>query len=470
MLDRLSPQQALWLTLDQREALYGGAAGGGKSFALLMAALQYVHVPGYAALILRRTFPQLTQPGMIVPASKEWLAGTDARWSERDMSWTFPSGAVLKFGHVNDENAALNYQGGAYQFVGFDELTQFTETMYTYIAFSRQRRAVYGQIKDVPIRVRSTTNPGGPGHTWVKNRFPLKTGDTPGTHDGRIFIPAKVRDNLGLDADDYEKSLMHLPDVLRAQLMDGDWGAFEGAAYPQFSDDTHVVAAMDPPAGYERFESMDFGTTNPTAWLAWTVDYDGNLICYDELYEPGLPSVTAPKVLERRTVWRSDICYGDPSIWNKAGVTNRWGEPASVGTEFQEFGVHIVKANNDTVAGYVRLAELVKPDPERLFPAWHPKAGQPGAPRLYVTRSCPNLIEQMQAAVLAGETEPHPGEQVSRRWEGPHGHAHASARYGVMSRPDPSKMPEKVPADPRAALLARVERERNEDPRVRIAI
>lgn len=451
VLDLLSPQQALWLTLNQREALYGGAAGGGKSFALLMAALQYVHVPGYAALIVRRTFPQLTQPGMIVPVAKEWLAGTDARWSERDMTWQFPSGAAIRFGHVQDENAALNYQGGAYQFVAFDELTQFTETMYTYIAFSRQRRALHGPISSVPIRVRSTTNPGGPGHQWVKKRFVTER------DPALVFIPARVKDNLGLDAADYEKSLMHLPDVLRAQLMDGDWGAFEGAAYPQFSEATHVVPPLEVPDEFERFESMDFGTVHPTAWLAWAVDYDGNLIAFDELYEPGLPSVIAPKVLKRRAVWKTDTCYGDPSIFRNVGTTNRWGQPASVVTEFHEMNVSVTAANNDTVAGYVRLAELVRPDLARMFPAWHPRAGEQGAPRLFVTRSCPNLIEQMQAAVLAGDTEPHARESVSRKWEGPYGHAHASARYGCLSRPDPSPVPGPEPESPQAAVLQRYE-------------
>src|SRR6266536_3334144 len=130
IVDTISRQQAVWLMLGCREAFYGGAAFGGKSAALLMAALQYVDVPGYAALLLRRSFPQLSQPGMLIPLADEWLGPTDARSRDGGREWVFPSGAVLRFGHVRDEQAIYNYQGGAYQFVGFDELTQFSQPQY----------------------------------------------------------------------------------------------------------------------------------------------------------------------------------------------------------------------------------------------------------------------------------------------------------------------------------------------------
>ena len=450
VLETISPQQALWLLLDCREAFYGGAAGGGKSAALLMAGLQYVDVPGYRALILRRTFAQLSKGDALIPLSQEWLARSDARWSEQRKTWTFPSGATLEFGHVQNETDKLDYQGAAYQFVGFDELTQFTESIYTYIAFSRQRRRVGREIAGVPVRVRSTANPGGEGHAWVKRRFIEEPAE------GVVFIPAKVRDNPGLDADDYEQSLMHLPDVLRAQLMEGDWGAFEGAAYPMFDEVLHVVDVLDVPDTFERFESMDHGTTHPTAWLAWAVDYDGNLIACDELYRPALPSEFAPEVHAARERWygeaRPPVVWGDPSIFAKSGTTNRRGRPASVVDEYQDAGITIARANNDQKAGYVRLAELLKPDPERRFPAWHPRYGETGSPRMFVTRACPHLIAEIQAAPLAGETERNRGEAVSERWEGPYGHAHAAARYGVMSRPGPSDEPPQVPDDPRQAF------------------
>jgi hypothetical protein len=119
-----SPHQAAFLLVPHREAFYGGAAGGGKSIALLMGALQYVEHPGYNALILRKTFADLNQPEALIDISKEWLSNTDAKWNSSEHQWTFPSGAVLKFGHLEHEDDKLKYQGAAYHFVGFDELTQ----------------------------------------------------------------------------------------------------------------------------------------------------------------------------------------------------------------------------------------------------------------------------------------------------------------------------------------------------------
>lgn len=214
-----SVKQAAFLALPHEEALFGGAAGGGKSDALLMAALQYVDVPGYAALILRRTSKMLKQPDALIPRSLEWLAGTDAVWSGQSDKWTFPSGATLTFGYLDHEKDLDNYQGAAYQFVGWDELTQFDERHYRYVSFSRQRRP---KESWVPVRVRAASNPGGRGHNWVKQRFL-----TEGREHGRVFVPSRAEDNPGLDVDDYVARLQHLDHHTRRQLLEGDWDARE---------------------------------------------------------------------------------------------------------------------------------------------------------------------------------------------------------------------------------------------------
>lgn len=216
------PKQREFLDLDCREALYGGAAGGGKSDALLMAALQYVHVPGYRALILRRTFAQMRLPGGILERSLSWFAGRPGvRWSERDKTWRFPSGASLTFGHFERRNDWQRYQGPEFQFIGFDELTQFEQPMYTYL-FSRLRRLADAEV---PVRMRSGSNPGGPGHEWVKSRFEPHLPAERRTYDQakRLFVPARLEDNPSLDRDDYRESLTELGAVLRQQLLDGDW-------------------------------------------------------------------------------------------------------------------------------------------------------------------------------------------------------------------------------------------------------
>ncbi len=206
-------QQAEFLLLPERESLYGGAAGGGKTDAMLMAALQYAQVPGYAALILRRTFPQLDQADSMIPRAHEWLGPTDAVWSDGRKTWHFPSGATLQFGHLQAETDKYNYQSAAYQFIAFDELTQFTESQYRYL-FSRLRRK---EGVHVPVRMRAASNPGGVGHVWVKGRFVKPE------HPKRPFIPARLKDNPYLDTAEYIESLMELQPVEREQLLAGDW-------------------------------------------------------------------------------------------------------------------------------------------------------------------------------------------------------------------------------------------------------
>jgi hypothetical protein len=206
-------RQATFLLLDAREALFGGAAGGGKSDALLMAALQYVDQPGYAALLLRRTLADLSLPGALLERSQQWLANTAARWREADKTWTFPSGATLSFGYLDHPGHKYRYQSSEFQFIGFDELTQFGEAEYTYL-FSRLRRTRGGKV---PLRMRSASNPGGVGHDWVRRRFLLE----PDTE--RIFVPARIADNPHLRQEEYAASLQALDPITRAQLLDGDW-------------------------------------------------------------------------------------------------------------------------------------------------------------------------------------------------------------------------------------------------------
>ena len=207
--------QTVGLLSDKHETLYGGAAGGGKSNWLLMAALQYADVPGYAALLLRRTFPMLSQSGGLIERSKEWLMGTPARWSEGKNRWTFPSGATLSFGHMQHETDKYQYQGGEFQFIGFDELTQFLESQYTYL-FSRARRL---KGSTLPVRIRTASNPGGVGHDWVKGRF------LSSSHNERAFIRARLSDNQFLDTAAYIKAMDGMHPFDKQQLIEGNWDA-----------------------------------------------------------------------------------------------------------------------------------------------------------------------------------------------------------------------------------------------------
>jgi predicted phage terminase large subunit-like protein len=213
-----TPPQGRFLALECREALYGGAAGGGKSSALLMAALQYAHVPGYAAIIFRRTFADLALPGAIMDRAKEWLVGRPGvQWNDNDKRFTFDCGggtSTLTFGYLDTDRDRFRYQGAEFQFIGWDELTQFPEASYRYL-ISRLRRLAGSAV---PLRMRAASNPGGVGHEWVRQRFIVE-----GPSQGRVFVPARLTDNPHLDRTEYEKSLAELDPVTRAQLLDGDW-------------------------------------------------------------------------------------------------------------------------------------------------------------------------------------------------------------------------------------------------------
>ena len=247
-----TPKQAEFLVRPEREILYGGSAGGGKSAGLLMAALQYVDHPGYNAILFRRTYRDLALPGALLDMAADWLAGTAATWSAQRMTWSFPGGATLTFGAMDLEQDKYKYQGSAFSFIGFDELTQFSESAYRYL-FSRLRRTVDDTI---PLRMRATSNPGGRGHLWVKLRFLDER------LPERAFIPAGLVDNPYLDADAYRASLANLDPVTRAQLLRGDWTARADGGY--FRREWMPIVEQAPQAGY-RVRYWDLAATAPKA-------------------------------------------------------------------------------------------------------------------------------------------------------------------------------------------------------------
>jgi hypothetical protein len=253
--------QAAFLLLDCLEALYGGAAGGGKSDALLMGALQYVDTPGYAAGLFRKTYADLTKPGALIDRSHQWLQGTDATWNEQKKLWRFPSGAVIQFGHLEHENDIYNYQGAEFQYLGFDELTQLSLKQYRYL-LSRLRRLKGVKI---PLRARAGSNPGGVGHDWVRNRFLIA-----GPAAGRVFVPAKLEDNPHLDVEEYELSLAELDDVTRRQLRQGDWSVRDkdNALVPEWTAEVAKACTrvVERPEYFTPYIAGDLGSRDLTAW------------------------------------------------------------------------------------------------------------------------------------------------------------------------------------------------------------
>jgi len=228
------PKQQAFLSMEhESEVMYGDSGGGGKSSAMLMAALQYTCVPGYSALLLRQTYPQLIGEDGLIPRAEEWLAGTAARWVASELQWKFPSGASLHFGHCERDADRFKFSGHAYQFVGLDELPNWpTPKIYLFVGFARRRKPDPNPnlkacpscgltLAEVPLRTRATGNPGGAGHSWVRRRFGIQL---PGARpEGRWFVPARLADNPSLNREEYAKGLMELGPVERAQILAGDW-------------------------------------------------------------------------------------------------------------------------------------------------------------------------------------------------------------------------------------------------------
>lgn len=324
------PPQHAFMLLDELgvlEALYGGAAGGGKSDALLMAALRYVDVPNYAALLLRRSYPDLALPGAIMDRAKTWLVGKPGvKWSERDYRFTFSTGATLTFGYLQYSNDRYRYASAEFQFIGFDELTGFEEADYRFL-FSRLRRPElpddapddvvhqHELLAHVPLRMRVASNPGGRGHRWVRGRFIEKLVDDDDPEDteerarARIFIPAKLDDNPHVDRESYRKSLAQLDRVDRARLEDGDWYADDGTLYfsgnaleaaVAYADELEHMAergVVPPPDGGLLALGIDWG--DHTAYLyGWPLEAGGLWVVAGDELEGLEPGKATERILE----------------------------------------------------------------------------------------------------------------------------------------------------------------------------
>jgi hypothetical protein len=336
-------KQQAFLRCNEREAMFGGAAGGGKSDALLMAALQHVDVPGYSALILRRTFADLSLPGAIMERSRTWLSQTDAHWNERDKVWTFPSGAKLQFGFCETPNDVYRYSGAEFQFIGIDELTQWEERTYRFL-LSRLRRPKEGPLSKVPIRMRSATNPGGIGFEWVKNRFV-----DPGAPD-RPFFPSKIDDNPHLDGEAYREALSLLDEATRDQLEKGLWiQDMTGRVY-KFERPRNVIHRLPPRAKWESILGLDLGASEKvaTTGFAHCLWHPNDAHVYvrksyaKALLTPTDIAMEARKFLDEYPDTQIVVDYGGLGTGYLAEFERRWGLP-------------VIKAEKKNKLGYRKL-------------------------------------------------------------------------------------------------------------------
>ena len=274
--EEASLTQKVFLRSYSLEGLFGGAAGGGKSSALLMAALQYVDVPNYSAILFRRTYADLSLPGALMDRFRSWVSAyDDVHWNANSYVATFPSGARVSFGYLNNTNDYLRYKGSEFQFIGMDEVTEIRESDYRYM-FSRLRRPASGPLSKVPLRMRSASNPAP---NWVRQRFIVE-----GKNEQRFFVPSFLTDNPGIDAESYRQALSVLDPVERRRLEMGDWWAttlgtlfdrtdfpiIDGSDVPEITSSARAVRYWDLAA-----TEPHSGNTDPD----WTV---GTLMLFDQ--------------------------------------------------------------------------------------------------------------------------------------------------------------------------------------------
>ena len=417
------PQQKKFMERPEFECLYGGAAGGGKSDALVAEALRQIHIPHYKGLILRRTYPQLSE---LIDKSlllyKRAVPG--AAYNTTTHTWTFPTGAKIVFGSMNRKQDRINYQGKAYDFVGFDELTHFDNDEYTYL-YSRARPNGPG----TRVYIRATTNPGGRGHGWVKERFitaappltPISQAVTIKTPDGgaievmrkRIFVPATVFDNQKLLDNDpgYIATLGMMPEAEKRALLYGDCDSFSGQVFTEFRNDpehyadrlhTHVIDPFEIPGHWPIYRSFDWGYAKPFSCGWYAVDNERRIYRIRELYGcTGTPDTGVKwevgQVAEAiREIEDSDIFLkgkhihgiADPAIWQVDGKA----KGKSIADIFAGYRIWFDKGDHTRIPGKMQCHYRLRFDDR-------------GVPMFYVFNTCKHFIRTIPNLIYS-ETDP----------------------------------------------------------------
>lgn len=417
-------KQREFAALTELEALYGGAAGGGKTDALLADALRWADTKGYSAIFFRRTFADLNLPDAPMDRSHKWLDGTDANWNERDKQWTFPeSGATLQFAYCQTIADVQRYKSAAFQRIYIDELTEWQEAEYTYL-FSRIRRK---RGLDIPLAMRGATNPDGPGYGWVRERFGIPENvriEGPVRHEGRVFLPARAEDNPALDLPAYEKSLEQLAGgrggVKWKQLRDGIWipdGAGLVYVYNQKLNATPPLPWQKERGRWHFLLGVDYGFTNACGFsvIGWR-DGDPHVYVLEAFTMPELLTSGANEVIRGlEKIYAFEKMVGDIGGLGKVYVEEgrrRWTLPIEAAQKQNKRGYQVLF--NDALAqGHIKLVEEQTNDLREEWKKlpWDPQrkaelagfANHAADATLYAWREAPNYHERMP------EKPPAPG-------------------------------------------------------------
>ena len=427
--------QTDFLASTEQEVLYGGSAGGGKSYAMVADPVRYLGNPNARMLLVRRSTEELRE---LISVSKQLYpkAIPGIKFMERDKTWVAPSGATLWMSYLDRDDDVMRYQGQAFNWIGFDELTQWP-TPYPWNYMRSRLRTT--RASGLPLYMGATSNPGGPGHQWVKKTFidpntpsePFWATDTESgeticwpkghTREGeplfkRRFIPATLFDNPYL-ADDgmYEANLLSLPEHQRRQLLEGDWDINEGAAFPEFNRKEHVVEPFDIPSSWVKFRACDYGYGSATGVLWFTVSPSEQLIIYREMYVSKVTATDlADMILEAEDGEKMRYGVLDSSLWHNRGDTG-----PSLAEQMNMKGCRwrpSDRSRGSRVAGKNEIHRRLQMDEFTE------------EPRMVFFNNCTNTISQIPSIPL----DKNNPEDVDTHAED---HLYDALRYGIMTRP-----------------------------------
>ena len=404
-----NPKQEAFFLADAKHIAYGGARGGGKSWAMrrkfVLLAFRYA---GLNLLLLRRTLPELNE-NHVLPLQRELHGAVGYHATQR--AFLFPNGSRIKLGYCDREADVYQYQGQEYDVIGLEEATHFTESQMQFLTTCNRSVRT-----DFSPRMYYTCNPGGVGHAWVKRLFIDRVYRNAERAEDYVFIPARVTDNPVLLANNpaYLKTLENLPEHLRKAYLDGNWDVLEGQYFQEFDRDRHVVAPFSVPKPWRRFCAMDWGYNDPCCVLWFAVAPEGKLFVYRELYvRKVLSSEIAKRVKALSEGERIAYTVASPDAWQQRGL--KGVEGTSIAEVFAKNGVSLIPADNARIPGWQRVRESLAPDPD-------------GAPALRIFETCRNLIRTLPMLTC----DAHDPEDVSDHDED---HAPEALRYGLMSRP-----------------------------------
>lgn len=400
----------------ERFIAYGGAKGGGKTWAVrVKAALGALTYEGIRILIIRRTYNELLE-NHINPMRKMIPPEVgDLNMTVKTM--TFYNGSIIKFGNWSGDESERDYQGIEYDWIFIDEATQFTERTFRFLG------GCLRGANDIPKRMYLTCNPGGVGHRWVKRLFIdrqyIQNPDNPEENEDPKdyrFIFAKVEDNTALLRSEggkgYLQFLAQMPENIRRAMRDGDWGAMAGNYFPEFDPKKHVVKPFQIPASWPRYRSIDYGL-DALACYWWAVDAEGHSYCYREFKRSDLIVSAAAEAIRNLTAPEENvqITFAPPDLWSRQKDTGR-----TMAEIFTQNGVPLVKADNNRVQGHMLIKDALK-------------IGEDGKPGIMFFEGCRFICDDLRD-IQADDDNP------SDCAKEPHDVTHTvdSVRYFVISR------------------------------------